>query len=57
MDMWVISIFFFFFTIASNTVIEGSSLCGSTAMNPTRIHEVAGLISGLTHWVKDPALL
>ena len=26
-------------------------------MNPTNIHEVVGLIPGLTQWVKDLALL
>ena len=26
-------------------------------MNPTKSHEVAGLIPGLTQWVKDPVLL
>ena len=26
-------------------------------MNPTRNHEVVGLIPGFAHWVKDPVLL
>ena len=33
-----------------------SSCHGAAEMNPTRNHEVAGLIPGLDQWVKDLAL-
>ena len=38
------------------TLLKGSSRHGSVVMNPTRIHEDAGLIPGLTLWIKDPVL-
>ena len=34
----------------------GSSHCEAVETNLTRNHEDAGLIPGLTQWVKDPAL-
>ena len=33
-----------------------SSHRGAVEMNPTRNHEIVGLIPGLTQWVKDPVL-
>ena len=30
---------------------------GAVKMNPSRNHEVAALIPGLSQWVEDPALL
>ena len=34
-----------------------SSHCGAAVTNPTRNHEVVGLIPDLAQWVKDLALL
>ena len=34
----------------------GSSRCGTIEMNPTRNHEVVGLIPGLAQWVKGSGL-
>ena len=33
-----------------------NSRCGTEETNPTRNHEVADLIPGLTQWVTDPVL-
>ena len=35
---------------------SGSSYCGAVETNPTRNHEVAGSIPGLSQWVKDLVL-
>ena len=39
-----------------DNMLKGSSCHGSAEMNPTRNLEVAGWISVLAQWVKDPAL-
>ena len=34
----------------------GIAIVAQQVKNPTSIHEDAGLIPGLTHWIKDLAL-
>ena len=43
--------------ILNKILAAGSYHCGTVETNPTSNHEVACLISGLTQWVKDLALL
>ena len=39
-----------------NNQWSGSPCRGPAETNPTRDHEVSGLIPGLAQWVKDPTL-
>ena len=39
-----------------NKVYSGSFLHGAVETNPTKNHEVVGLIFGLAQWVNDQAL-
>ena len=43
-------------TLKFKKLLIGVSVVAQWLTNPTRNHEVAGLISGLAQWVKDPAL-
>ena len=49
-------LYFFLFYLKVKVWGRGRSHYGSAVMNPTGIHEDAGLIPGPTQWVKDPVL-
>ena len=58
--MFFITLFFFSSVFWVNYELTQrflrSSYWDSAVMNPTSIHEDAGLILGLTQWVRHPAL-
>ena len=42
--------------LGSKKIRQGALVMAQWLTNPTRNHEVVGLIPGLVQWVKDPAM-
>ena len=55
-DCEVNNILYPLYTVQFKKAFSGVPVVAQWLTNPTRNHEVVGLIPGLAQWVRDPAL-